>query len=117
MARIGIIGTGWGARVQVPAFREAGLDVVAIAGSHRNKTRRVAGELATAMASLTQRTLSKVKPSAMTARQPSVPKEIVIERIVFAGEAGRASRADPEKRRDLALAHAVEIGRDLNLTL
>lgn len=45
MARIGIIGTGWGARVQVPAFREAGLDVVGIAGSHRNKTRRVAEEL------------------------------------------------------------------------
>ncbi len=45
MARIGIIGTGWGARVQVPAFREAGLEVVAIAGSHRNKTRRVAEEL------------------------------------------------------------------------
>jgi predicted dehydrogenase len=45
MARIGIIGTGWGARVQVPAFREAGVDVVAIAGSHPNKTRRVAGEL------------------------------------------------------------------------
>jgi len=45
MARIGIIGTGWGARVQVPAFREAGLDVVAIAGSHRNKTQRIAKEL------------------------------------------------------------------------
>jgi len=45
MARIGIIGTGWGARVQVPAFREAGLEVVGIAGSHRNKTRRVAEEL------------------------------------------------------------------------
>ena len=45
MARIGIIGTGWGARVQVPAFREAGLDVVAIAGSHPDKTRRVAKEL------------------------------------------------------------------------
>jgi predicted dehydrogenase len=45
MTRIGIIGTGWGARVQVPAFREAGLDVVALAGSHRNKTRRIAEEL------------------------------------------------------------------------
>jgi predicted dehydrogenase len=45
MTRIGIIGTGWGARVQVPAFREAGLEVVALAGSHRNKTRRVAEEL------------------------------------------------------------------------
>jgi predicted dehydrogenase len=45
MARLGIIGTGWGARSQVPNFREAGLDVVAIAGSHINKTRRVAEEL------------------------------------------------------------------------
>ena len=45
MARIGIIGTGWGARVQVPAFREAGLEVVALAGSHRNKTHRIAEEL------------------------------------------------------------------------
>jgi predicted dehydrogenase len=45
MARIGIVGTGWGARVQVPAFREAGLEVVAIAGSHRDKTLRIAGEL------------------------------------------------------------------------
>ena len=45
MARIGIIGTGWGARVQVPAFREAGLEVVAIAGSNRERTRTVAAEL------------------------------------------------------------------------
>jgi predicted dehydrogenase len=45
MARIGIIGTGWGARVQVPAFREAGLDVIAIAGHNPERTRRVAGEL------------------------------------------------------------------------
>src|SRR5438132_7125312 len=45
MARIGIIGTGWGARSQVPNFREAGLEVVAIAGSRPERTRRVAGEL------------------------------------------------------------------------
>jgi predicted dehydrogenase len=45
MARIGIVGTGWGARVQVPTFREAGLDVVAIAGFHRNKTHEVADGL------------------------------------------------------------------------
>jgi len=45
MARIGIIGTGWGARVQVPAFREAGLDVVAIAGHDPERTRRIAGQL------------------------------------------------------------------------
>jgi predicted dehydrogenase len=32
VARIGIIGRGWGERVQAPSFRESGLDVVAIAG-------------------------------------------------------------------------------------
>lgn len=45
MTRIGIVGTGWGARVQVPRFRDAGLDVVALAGFHRNKTRDLADEL------------------------------------------------------------------------
>lgn len=45
MAKVGIVGTGWGARVQVPTFREAGLEVTAIAGFHRNKTRELGGEL------------------------------------------------------------------------
>jgi predicted dehydrogenase len=45
MARIGIIGTGWGARVQAPTFREAGLDVVLIAGHNRERTRVVADDL------------------------------------------------------------------------
>jgi predicted dehydrogenase len=45
MARVGIIGTGWGARVQVPAFREAGLEVAAIAGHNPERTRKIAGEL------------------------------------------------------------------------
>jgi predicted dehydrogenase len=33
MAKIGIIGSGWGARVQEPLFREAGLDVAGVARS------------------------------------------------------------------------------------
>ncbi|HUR80870.1 MAG TPA: Gfo/Idh/MocA family oxidoreductase [Thermoanaerobaculia bacterium] len=45
MARVGIVGTGWGARVQVPTFREAGLDVTTIAGFHHDKTRELANEL------------------------------------------------------------------------
>ncbi|HEX8408487.1 MAG TPA: Gfo/Idh/MocA family oxidoreductase [Thermoanaerobaculia bacterium] len=45
MVRIGIVGTGWGARVQVPTFREAGLEVVAIAGHNRDKTRKLSDEL------------------------------------------------------------------------
>src|SRR5579884_2652620 len=32
MTRVGIIGRGWGDRSQAPAFRDAGLDVVAIVG-------------------------------------------------------------------------------------
>jgi predicted dehydrogenase len=42
---IAIIGTGWGARVQVPAFRAAGLEVVALAGSQLEKTRHIAADL------------------------------------------------------------------------
>src|SRR5687767_4388291 len=45
MARVGIVGTGWGTRVQVPLFREAGLQVVGIAGFHAAKTREVAAGL------------------------------------------------------------------------
>ncbi|MCU1349945.1 MAG: oxidoreductase domain protein [Acidobacteria bacterium] len=45
MARIGIIGTGWGARVQTPAFREAGLEVVAIAGRSPARTKEIAADL------------------------------------------------------------------------
>lgn len=45
MAKIGIIGTGWGARVQVPTLREAGLDVVAIAGHNADRTASIAAEL------------------------------------------------------------------------
>lgn len=42
---IAIIGTGWGTRVQIPAFRAAGLDVVALVGRDRAKTERLAQEL------------------------------------------------------------------------
>ncbi len=45
MANIGIVGSGWGARVQVPVFREAGLNVIAIAGFQRDKTEKLADEL------------------------------------------------------------------------
>lgn len=45
MATIAIIGTGWGSRAQVPAFRRAGLEVVAIAGHDPDKTRRIAEDL------------------------------------------------------------------------
>lgn len=45
MLRIGIIGTGWGARVQVPAFRSAGLQVEGLAGRDPEKTKTTAETL------------------------------------------------------------------------
>ena len=48
MSGIGIIGTGWGARVQVPAFQGVGLEVTALAGYQAAKTARIAGELGVA---------------------------------------------------------------------
>jgi len=45
MARIGIIGTGWGLRAQAPGFRTAGLEIVAIAGRDLDKTRAAAEKL------------------------------------------------------------------------
>ena len=45
MTRIGIIGTGWGARVQAPLFREAGLEIGGIAGHDSARTRKAAESL------------------------------------------------------------------------
>jgi predicted dehydrogenase len=45
MTTVGIIGTGWGARVQAPTLREAGLSVTAIAGHNRDRTRVIADDL------------------------------------------------------------------------
>lgn len=42
---IGIIGTGWGTRVQVPAFRAAGLTISALAARDAHKTQQQAQEL------------------------------------------------------------------------
>lgn len=47
---IGIIGTGWGTRVQVPAFKAAGLPVVALAARDRARTEQQARELGIAFA-------------------------------------------------------------------
>lgn len=45
MAKIGVIGTGWGTRVQVPAFQGAGLEVAGLAGRDPEKTKRLAKDL------------------------------------------------------------------------
>ncbi len=42
--RLGIIGVGWGARVQIPAFQATGWEVVAICGRTREKVERITAE-------------------------------------------------------------------------
>ncbi len=54
---IGIIGTNWGTLVQLPAFRVAGLNVVAVAGRNPEKTRRTADQLAVPFATTDWRRL------------------------------------------------------------
>ena len=43
--RTAILGTGWGARIQVPAFRHAGLEIAAIWGRTDEKTNAIATRL------------------------------------------------------------------------
>lgn len=42
--KVAIIGTGWADRVQIPAFQQAGLEVVAVSGRTPEKTQRVAND-------------------------------------------------------------------------
>jgi predicted dehydrogenase len=44
MAKVAIIGKGWGGRVQGPAFQEAGLDVIAVAGRERDWRELIKGD-------------------------------------------------------------------------
>lgn len=50
-ARIAILGTGWGAGTQIPAFRAAGLEIVALWGRTPEKARRAAEEAGVPFAS------------------------------------------------------------------
>ena len=43
--KVAIIGTGWGANVQVPIFRQAGLEIAALWARSQEKARNVAAEL------------------------------------------------------------------------
>jgi predicted dehydrogenase len=87
MHGVGIIGTGWGARVQVPAFRAAGLNIVALAGSQPAKTQHKADELGIAFATADWR--------AMLARD-----DVAVVSIV----------TPPSLHRDMAIA-ALEAGK------
>jgi predicted dehydrogenase len=77
---IGIIGTGWGTRAQVPAFRAAGLEIVALAGRDRSKTQRLAQDLNVGFATDDWRELLRRDDITLVSivTPPSVHKEMVI---------------------------------------
>src|SRR5260221_7368813 len=116
MTRIGVIGTGWGARVQVPAFREAGVDVVAIAGHDSLKTRQTARELeltpfddwhalVTSDVDLVTIVTPPSEPLAMTTAALKAGKHVLCEKptALNAGEAEQLVAAAAERPRQLAL--------------
>jgi predicted dehydrogenase len=43
--KVAIVGTGWGTSIQVPAFRQAGLEIVALWASSEDKARQIADAL------------------------------------------------------------------------
>lgn len=43
--RVGIVGTGWGVRVQAPKFADAGLHVVALYSRSQERAEQLAGNL------------------------------------------------------------------------
>jgi len=111
--RVGILGTGWGASVQVPAFRRAGMEVVALWGRSEDKARRVAAELSIPFATCDENALvahqkvglvSVVIPPHLHARQAikalEAGKHVLAEKptALNAREAGQmleAARAHP----------------------
>ncbi len=70
--RVGLLGTSFGRLVQAAAFqRHPGFELVAIAGSNEEKTRRIAGELGLAQAfGDWRRLLAEVKPDLVSIATP-----------------------------------------------
>ena len=76
--KIGIIGTGWGARVQVPAFRSAGHEVVSIAGHDAEKTKKIAAELGVAPAASWRELIARDLDLVTIVTPPATHREIAI---------------------------------------
>jgi predicted dehydrogenase len=77
---VGIIGTGWGVRVQVPAFRAGGLEVRALAGSNAAKTHSIAESLGVPFATGDWRELVARDDVALVSitTPPALHREIVL---------------------------------------
>ena len=111
--RVGILGTGWGTNIQVPAFRQAGMAIAALWGRSEDKAHRVAAELSIPFATCDETVLvthpevdlvSIVSPPHLHARQAiqalESGKHVLTEKptALNAREAGQmleAARAHP----------------------
>jgi predicted dehydrogenase len=109
---IGIIGTGWGTRVQVPAFRSAGLDVVALAARDQQKTQQQAQDLGIPFATTDWRELL-ARPDVQFVSivvPPSLHKEIALAAMdagkhVLCEKPMAMNAAQTEAMVEAALAH------------
>lgn len=102
---IAIIGTGWGARVQVPAFRSAGLDIVALAGSNQTKTEQIAASLGVPFATGDWRAVL-ARPEVHVVSVVA-PPDLHHEMAVAALEAGKHVLCEKPTARDASQARAM----------
>ncbi|KAB2858546.1 MAG: Gfo/Idh/MocA family oxidoreductase [Anaerolineae bacterium] len=84
---IGIIGTGWGVRVQVPAFRLAGLEISAIAGRQAEKTAKIGTELGIPVATTDWREV--VSHPDVQVVSITTPPNLHLEMVLAALDAGK----------------------------
>jgi predicted dehydrogenase len=100
MAKVAIIGKGWGARAQGPAFEEAGLDVIAIAGRDRDWRELVNGE-----ADLISITVPPLEHAKIAIAALEAGKHVISEKPTArdAGEAERMLAVANQHPRQLAL--------------
>ena len=87
MPGVAVVGTGFGARIHVPALRAAGFDVVALVGRNAEKTARRAGrlEIPNACTSLDQALASAGVDAVTIATPPDTHAALAIAAV----EAGR----------------------------
>jgi predicted dehydrogenase len=79
--RVGVVGTGFGARVHVPALRAAGFDVVGMAGTDADRTRRRAERLGVALATTEVGELIREVDAVTVATPPATHRPLVLAAV------------------------------------
>jgi predicted dehydrogenase len=87
MTRVAIIGSGWGTRVQVPIFRQEGLEIAALWAHSTEKAQRIAGDLSIPFASADYRAIL-ARPD-VDLVSITTPPHTHAEMVITALEAGK----------------------------